>query len=94
MNAPWVKLKFKNSVFVQNSSSSLYSNFIWSLYIVFEWNDWPRFPTNSFTIENCLFGTVKLTRNVDKSRFTYNGWGMAILKKVCGVLEMALLEMF
>ena len=35
----WVILKFKNSVLVQKSSSSLYSNFILSLYIVSKLSD-------------------------------------------------------
>ena len=25
-------------------------------------------------LKNCLFGTIKLTWNADKSKFTYNGW--------------------
>ena len=25
-----------------------------------------------------MFGTTKLTWNVDKSKFTYNGWGIAL----------------
>ena len=36
-------------------------------------NTWPCNTTNNFTLKNCLFGTVKLTRNTDKSKFTYNG---------------------
>ena len=37
-----VKLKLSNSVLVQKSSSSLYSNFILNLYIIFELSNWPR----------------------------------------------------
>ena len=48
-----------------------------SLYIVYELNSWSRNPANNFTLKNCLFGTVKLTRNADKSKFTYNGRGIA-----------------
>ena len=61
-----VSLEFNNSVLVQKYFSSLYSNFSLNLYIVHELNDWSRNPTNSFTLNNCLFGTVKLTRNSDK----------------------------
>ena len=68
-----VKLKFNNSGLVQKSLSSLYNNFILNLYIVYELNTWPQNPTNNFTLKNCLFGTVKLTRNADKTKFTYNG---------------------
>ena len=39
--------------------------------------DWQRNPTNNFTLKICLFGSVKLTRNTDKSKFTYNGRGIA-----------------
>ena len=41
-----VILKSSNSILVQKSSSSLYSNFILNFYIVYELNDWPRNPTN------------------------------------------------
>ena len=62
---------------MQKIFTSLCSNFIFlSLYIVYELNTWPRNPTNNFTLKNCLFGTVKLVRNVIKSKFTYNGWGV------------------
>ena len=40
-------------------------------------NTWPCNATNNFTLKNCLFGTIKLTRNTDKSKFTYNGSGIA-----------------
>ena len=56
-------LKFDNSILVQNSSSSLHSNFILNLCIVYELNNWLRDPTNSFPLNNCLFGKVKLIRN-------------------------------
>ena len=72
-----VKLKFNNSVSVQKKFSLLYSHFILSLYIVYELNTMSRNPTNNFTRKHCLFGTVKLTRNADKSKFTYNRQGIA-----------------
>ena len=72
-----VNLKFSNSVLVKKSFSLLYSNFILNLYIVYELNTWPRNPANNFTLKNCLFGTVKLRRNTIKSKFTYNGRGIA-----------------
>ena len=62
---------------MQKSLSSLYNKFILNLYIVYELNTWLRNPINNFTIKNCLFGTVKLERNAIKSKFTYNGRGIA-----------------
>ena len=55
----------------------MYSNFNLNLYIVYELNIWSRNPTNNFTLTNCLFVTVKLTRNADKGKFAYNGQGIA-----------------
>ena len=72
-----VNLKFNNSALVQKTFSLLYSHFILNLYIVYELNTMPRNPTNNFTLKQCLFGTVKLTRNADKSKFTYNCQGIA-----------------
>ena len=33
-------------------------------------------PTNNFLLKSCLFGTVKLVRNIIKIKFTWNDWGM------------------
>ena len=62
---------------MQKTFFPLPRTFILNLYIVYELNTWPRNPTNNFILKNCLFGTVKLTRNADKSEFTYNGQGLA-----------------
>ena len=43
---------------------------------------WPRNPNNNFTLKNCLFCTIKLIRNVGKSKFTYDGWRKAFNGKV------------
>ena len=51
-----------NSVSVQKRFSSLYSYFDLNLYIIYELNDWPRNPTNSFLLKNCLFGSVKIRK--------------------------------
>ena len=72
-----VILKFNNSVLVQKKSSSLFSNFILILYKVYELIIWPHNPTNNFPLKNCLFVTVKLTINAIKSKFIFNGWGIA-----------------
>ena len=70
-------LKFNNSVLVHKSFYSLYSHFIFNLYIIYELNNWPHDPTNNSPLKSCLFSTVKFATNVSKSKFTYNGWGIA-----------------
>ena len=48
-----VNLKISNSVLVQKRFSSLYSNFILNLYIVYELSTWLRSPANNDTLKNC-----------------------------------------
>ena len=55
----------------------MYSNFILTLYIVHELNTWSRNPANNFSLKNCFFGTVKLTRNAGKSKCAYSCRGIA-----------------
>ena len=67
-----VRLKFSNLVqklFRAKNSSSLYSNLILKLHLVYELNNWPRNASNNFTLKNCVFGTVKLIRNATKGKF-------------------------
>ena len=71
-----VILKFNNSFLEQITFSSFYSNPISNLYILYELNNWLRNSTNKFPLKNCLFGTDKLVRNTDKSKFTDNGLGI------------------
>ena len=70
----------------------MYSNFILSLYIIYELNDRPHNASNNFPLKYCSFGTVKLLRNAAKSKFTCNGWGTAFDGEVHAVLVMTLLE--
>ena len=67
-----------NSVLVQKSFSSLYSNFILNLYIVYGLDTWPRNPVTNFTLKTCLFGTVKITKNAGKSKCIHNVQEIAI----------------
>ena len=66
---------------MQKRSSSLYTNIILNLYIVFELNKWPRNPTNNFTLKDYLFCIVKLIKNADKYKFNYNGREIAFNRK-------------
>ena len=74
-------LKFTNFILIQRINFSFYRNFIINLHIAYELNTSQRNSNTNFTLKNCIFGTVKLTRNADKSKFTYNGWGIALDRK-------------
>ena len=64
---------------MQQNSSSLYSNFILNLYIVYELNDGLYNPSHYFVLKNCLLVKVKLKRDSIKSKFIYNGRGIAFV---------------
>ena len=37
-------------------------------------NQWPRDLNTDFTLGNCLFGSVNLTKNVDLDKYKYSGY--------------------
>ena len=62
------------------------------LYRVYELNNWLRNTADNFTLENCLFGTIKIIINADKNKFTYNGQGIRFDGKGMWYVVMILLE--
>ena len=48
-----------------------------NLYLAYELKNWLHNPSNNFTLKNCLFGTDELIKNAIKSKFIYNGQGIA-----------------
>ena len=47
-----------------------------NIYISYILNQWPRDLNTDFTLGNCLFGSVKLTKNSDLGKCKYNGYGI------------------
>ena len=39
-------------------------------------NQWPRDLNTDFTLGNCLFGSVKLTKNADSNKYIYTSYGI------------------
>ena len=68
------KVEFDGSCLKQNKV--IFNNGkVVNIYIVYEIND--GFPISSYpTLENCLFGAVSLTKNVDIDRYKYFGYGI------------------
>ena len=72
-----VILKSNKSVLMQKILLHCMATFTLNLHTVYELNNWPRSPRNSFTLRNCLFGTVTLVWNIVKSKFIFNRRGTA-----------------
>ena len=47
-----------------------------NIYISYILNQWPRDLTRDFILDNCLFGSVKLTKNADPDKHRYAGYGI------------------
>ena len=47
-----------------------------SIYIVYSLGTISNTRSTDFTAHNCLFGAVKITKNVDTSNYKYSGYGI------------------
>ena len=47
-----------------------------NLYISYILNPWLRNLNTAFTLNNCLFGSVKLTKNADPDKYKYSGYSI------------------
>ena len=67
-----IKLKFDESILRQKSSTSIGS--IANYYIVYRLS--PRSNSSSIVLESCLFGKIKMTKNVDTDKYKYQDHGI------------------
>ena len=49
-----------------------------NLYIYYILSQWLRNLSTDFTLNNCLFGSIKLTKNVDPDKFKYSDYGRGL----------------
>ena len=49
-----------------------------NLYISYTGNPQLRNLNTDFTLSNCLFGSVKLTKNADLDKYKYRGYGIGL----------------
>ena len=86
-----IKVKFNEDCLKQEKITFSHGKIV-NMYIVYEIqksvniNDYP-------TIENCLFGAVKLTKHVDIDKYKYSGYGIGFTGKDLFQLVMRLVEM-
>ena len=75
MNNSRIRLEFKGSSLKQDKSPFT-PNIVVKLYIVYELNIWSQGLNDEFTLKNCLFGAVKLTKNANPNKHSYSGYGI------------------
>ena len=55
--------------------SFLHKNVV-NLYIIYTLDTWSKDLNTDFTLGNCLFGAVKLTKNFEPDKYKYSGYGI------------------
>ena len=77
MNNSRIKLEFKGSCLKQNKEPFVPNNVV-NLYIVYELNTWSQDLNAEFMLKDCLFGTVKITKNANPNKYSYSGYGIGV----------------
>ena len=67
-----------------NQSKALKLNNTVNIYIVYRLNTISSTRNTDYTIQNALFGAMKITENTDYSKNNYTGYGICFMK--AGVL--------
>ena len=68
MNNARLRLKFKGSCLKQEDKALFTPNNVVNLFIAYKLDRWSRELNTDFTLKDCLFGAVKLTKNADPDK--------------------------
>ena len=71
-----MNLEFAGNYFVQNKAVHPKNNKVVNIYIVCKLNPVSHFRNTDYTIQNALFGAIKITKNADISKNNYEGYGI------------------
>ena len=70
---PLPDIKFNGHCLINNSTVSIK---ITNLYISYTLDRWSRNLNTDFTLNNCLFRYIKLTKNANSDKYKYSDYGM------------------
>ena len=76
MNNSRIRLEFKASCLKQEDTTAYTPNNVVSLYTVYELDMWSEDLNANFTLQDCLFGNVRVTKNADPNKYLYSGCGV------------------
>ena len=74
-NKSKLRLRFERSCLKEDKAPFTPNNVV-NLFIVCELDRWSRDLNTDFTLKECLYGTVKLTKNADPDKYKYSGYGI------------------
>ena len=70
-----MRLEFKGRYLKQDKDNYTQGNGV-DLFIVYELERWSQDLNTDFTLKDCLFGAVKLTKNADPDGYFYLVYGI------------------
>ena len=70
-----ISVKFERSSLKQDKLSFTHGNVV-KIFIVYELDVWSRDLNTDFTLNDCLFGVVKLVKNADPDQCFYSGYNI------------------
>ena len=74
-NKSRLRLRLGGSHLKQEDTTLSTPNSVANLFIAWELNIWSRDLDTNFTLKDCLFGTLKPTKNADPDKYSYSGYG-------------------
>ena len=74
MNNSRIRLKFKGSCLKQEDKAPFTPKNVIDLFTVYELDTCLQDLNIDFTLKNCLFGSVKLTKKVDPDKYKYSNY--------------------
>ena len=74
------RVRFSGSCLKQDKITYTHGKIV-NIYIVYEINKKDSTTISDPTLENCLFGAVTLTKNVNIDKYGYSGYGIGFDRK-------------
>ena len=71
-----MNVKFNGNYLVQNKALQPNTNKVVNIYIVYKLDSISSTRNTDYTIQNALFGAIKITKNADTSKNNYKGYGI------------------
>ena len=71
-----MSVNFIGNYFVQNKVLHPNNNKVVNIYIVYKLDPISFSRNTDYTVQNALFGTIKITKNTDSSKNKYEGYGI------------------
>ena len=75
-NKDRINVKFSGNYFVQNKVVHPDNNNVVNIYIIYKLDLISLSRNADYTVQNALFGTIKITENADNSKNKYEGYGI------------------